>query len=419
MNEKITYYQNRFIFNLLVGSAESEDFFLATKDGSLDSLIKKIEINYLHQFFLNFISKNKIEECMEDENFNKLKNEALLLSVRNLKLHEIARKISHEFDINDIKFSILKGLSISKIIYEDISFRTMRDLDVLVDLNDLEKAILLLKKFGFYFPSKPDGDFKIIHSEDAYDLPRLIDSNGLIIEVHFSILGDYRNECALTNEILRNKNNFSIDGIKINAPSLEENFAHLLYHGTSKEILGSGLIFISDLYKILESKNFDIANAIKIIKNNSLENELRFYLDILDYFNINNLNSRSLADCIEAKSMSKDLLVEAIRLLFSQVGVSHKRLLKIKKFKNEKNLITKLEQLRNMLFPSKKKLSREFGETIDKSNFLKIYIKFFNRSFKELGKHVMNELKKIGKKQNHEFLVYTKIDNYFQNQDAS
>tara|TARA_Y100000768_G_scaffold223840_1_gene168970 strand:- start:37736 stop:38995 length:1260 start_codon:yes stop_codon:yes gene_type:complete len=419
MNQEITNFQNKFIFNLLIGSANKEDFFLASQDNSQDSIIKKIEINYLHKFFLDFMYKNKLTDYLNEDSLKKLKKEAILLSVRNLKLHEIARKISHEFELNNIRYSILKGLSISRIIYEDASFRTLRDLDVLVHVNDLDSAVLLLKKFGFYFPGRPVGNFKIFHSEDNYDLPKLIDSNGLIIEVHFSILGDYKNECFLTKEILRNENNFTIDEKNINAPSLEENFAHLLYHGTSKEILGSGLVFISDLYKILESKNFDITKAIKIIKNNSLEHELRFYLDILNYFNAHNLKSKILEEHIEAKSMDDYLLVDAIRLLFSQAGVSQKRLLKIKKFRNDKNLITKLEQIRSIFFPSTKKLSREFGETINRFNFFKIYIKYLKRSFRELGKHSINELKKIGKKQNDEFLVYTKVDNYFKNQDAN
>ena len=202
----------------------------------------------MQSIFLDFIKNNHLTESLKKEDLETLKTQSALLTVRNLKLVDLGLKISTALNRKGIKHQLLKG-SMLFGLYNNFSDRTLRDVDILIDFSQIDNTISVLKDMGFFFPGRSKDNFKIKHIDGKYDLPKLINEEGLDVELHFSITGDYKTKCPLTTALLKNNYSRINMGHKIYGPTLEHNFVHILFHGISKERLGSGLFFYIRSYQ--------------------------------------------------------------------------------------------------------------------------------------------------------------------------
>lgn len=116
-----------------------------------------------------------------------LKKNSSKESEKCLKQFKSLREIVLAFDKNEIRYLVLKGLLLSHRLYQDISVRQSKDIDIFIDINDLTKIDKVLRIAG-YHPQK-----EIQFSKDKIE--KLLKSSndliyckgGIIVEVHYQL----------------------------------------------------------------------------------------------------------------------------------------------------------------------------------------------------------------------------------------
>lgn len=177
----------------------------------------------------------------------------------------------NQFNKQNIKFVILKGMALEILgIYRN-NERCYRDIDILVNKHDLNKAYECLKKIGFnYAETNANDSSKYIYN--FHQLPGLVNKNRVFIELHTRVT-KYNKKCPYTESIF--KNSIKIDNYVV--PAIDDLILHLLSHGV-ESFKRQGLIFVYDILKIL--RLFDI-KKINIIKKIESKNDISIFNKII------------------------------------------------------------------------------------------------------------------------------------------
>jgi hypothetical protein len=69
--------------------------------------------------------------------------------VQMLVYRKAARRITAALAARGIRFVIFKGMALAELVYHDLSLRTFRDCDILVERDHLEAAYAILREFGY------------------------------------------------------------------------------------------------------------------------------------------------------------------------------------------------------------------------------------------------------------------------------
>ena len=101
-------------------------------------------------------------------------------NTRDAKQTAIITHIKAVFNTHQIKHVLLKG-SYYKTLYPESYMRSMGDIDILIEKDNLERADIQLKSIGFKLTSKGHYDYHYTHD------------NGLWLELHYHLI-DYNNE---------------------------------------------------------------------------------------------------------------------------------------------------------------------------------------------------------------------------------
>ena len=194
------------------------------------------------------------------------------------------------------------------MVYEDLRKRPLRDIDLLVSPDEIDKAKEIIKTGGYT-------EIDNIFSENDYLYSKLKNHSGTCIELHSRIMKNSNSfyDCEISKNILNNKIDIKVGNTYISCPDLSTLTVHLLYHATLKENFNVGPIFIKDLLKInkikkLESLNYqDLTQKIKIKEISTLIFFIvQNFKEILDgssnskkVLNHNKKNNKNLEDIIE------------------------------------------------------------------------------------------------------------------------
>ena len=146
-----------------------------------------------------------------------------------------------------------------------------------------------------------------------------------------------------------------------------------------KNILAQGYIFFSDLNRLEISNGLDYKKVILLIKKLNLIKELSIYFQLLKE---NEIKSKFLEKDYPNIEIPKDLINDVSYLLINQLGVSRKRLRNFNNLSNKK-FTKKIRQLFILIFPSKDKIYREFGEK-------SLFVTFFLSILKGCKEYIMN-----------------------------
>lgn len=112
---------------------------------------KFIELAIHHRVYPLIYSKVKKMhiEWIPNEVFHSLYGEYQRNTFQMLQLSGEMELVSKLFSENSLRILFIKGPAIAADLYGDISLRTSKDLDILIQLSDLEKADALLLDFGY------------------------------------------------------------------------------------------------------------------------------------------------------------------------------------------------------------------------------------------------------------------------------
>ena len=245
------------------------------------NLINQIKISYLHNQFLEFVNDAQVEKKFDKKILNRLAYESKLLASRNLEIIKTGIQIADILNQNNIEYVYLKGFGLVIDKYKNIADRTLRDIDILINVEDIDIVLKKLNEKGFYFRGRSNKEnIEYLIDSDHYDLPCLVNEQGIIVELHYKIINKYpHDKCLLSNSIFKNKKKINVYNTEVYVTQDEENFVHILFHATSKEYFSSGLYFFSDLNRLEISNGLDYKKVILLIKKLNL---IKSYLSIFN-----------------------------------------------------------------------------------------------------------------------------------------
>jgi len=161
---------------------------------------------------------DKLEQLSRNYAMQALKLTGNLISITNL------------LESNQIKVISLKGPLLSQSIYGNVALRTSRDLDFLIDIQDLDHTIDLFVAEGYqieHFGGELTAKKKhyIIKTNHHFAFIK----NGLTVEIHwnFHFLGY---QCFFSDQFSRSRT-ATISGREIHILAAEDEFLYLVFHG--------------------------------------------------------------------------------------------------------------------------------------------------------------------------------------------
>ncbi|MBT4640767.1 MAG: nucleotidyltransferase family protein [Deltaproteobacteria bacterium] len=179
-------------------------------------------------------SQNSID--IPEEELSKLKQLNRKNSLKALAFSAETSRVVSEFNKIGIPSLLLKGVALAQQLYGDISLRPSRDIDLLIQPSQLQKANQVLKQLGYqhqYFDIEPFSPqqmrmlLKRNHHHN-YKHPH----RSVVLELHWKFKANFFGKF---NEIEHsNDNSFSIDinNVQVKILNRRDNLLYLCVHGS-------------------------------------------------------------------------------------------------------------------------------------------------------------------------------------------
>ena len=341
--------------------------------------------NYLYQY----ISTNKIQYLFSKKILSKLKKRCHINNLKKSSILLDCAKVFKILDENSIQYIPLKGMHINMMFKNLSNFRQIRDIDILIKKNDIQKVFYLLQDIGYktkFHSYKSQRNISLI-TGDKYDLERLYSPNGTCLEVHHKILKN-------------NKKNDLFDSCFNQAhfktktaiyPDIELLIIHLIYHSSSKQGFDVGVQGLIDINELINDPTTDLNKLIDISIQHNLYAELMCFIAIYKKY----INKKILKKIYIPHDFDHTLLNNVIDLIFfnkaSNASIKFFQSSSIKNFLvlyKRENLLDGVVN-KNYIFYFIKKLFYHVGLFflfVFKAIFVKDFLKDNTKSIKILNK---------------------------------
>ena len=277
--------------------------------------------------FLIYKLFHKYDESYKNYAFyKKAKNIVNFYTYQSMIHLEESYRLNTILNNNNINFIFLKGVHLLHIYYDDIIERPIRDIDILVKKQDVKRVVDILLKNGFRFEYDVDEISIDYFLTNSYDIPALIGRNGSRLEIHFAIENlSHKKNCVFAARFFQDSKKIKYGNDYAQFLSDEDLILHLIYHGLKKQGPDVGIIFISDLYKVLltnkysrtllvdKAREYNLLPHLKIIMTilSSKSNKKTFNdLNNMIHFNVDN----NIINSLEHLFVRNDLSNEEIKL---------------------------------------------------------------------------------------------------------
>ncbi|UZT82599.1 nucleotidyltransferase family protein [Caproicibacterium sp. BJN0003] len=181
-----------------------------------------------------YVYKNltAIEGIHKDEQaLTYLKQLCTMNMMNSLNLTKELCRVASAFESQGVRMISLKGPALAMSIYHSVSSRVSRDLDVLVNQKELDKAVDILLDLG-YVLDKSLAELTpkqlAYYKKRAHHLGYI--SNGTTLELHWRFETSY--DRFDFDRVWANKTDADLFGTKIHILNPEENFLYLVFHGS-------------------------------------------------------------------------------------------------------------------------------------------------------------------------------------------
>jgi hypothetical protein len=201
-----------------------------------------------HQGLLPYLygrlQQSSCQECVPDTIQEKLNDVHLSATVRNMRMLHHGGLILKAFADNQIQVIVLKGSYLSEAVYENIGLRVFVDLDLLVNRNDITRAIKVMQGLGYelttwFDPAQQNRDLKHV--------PPMKKEHGPFVEIHWSILDEEEPFSIDTEGLWQRAIPAMIADVNTLALSAEDLILHLCTHMTYQHRLQGGLQNLVDI----------------------------------------------------------------------------------------------------------------------------------------------------------------------------
>jgi hypothetical protein len=138
-------------------------------------------------------------------------------------------KICKQFDEQNIRSLMLKGPVLAQALYGDISLRTSKDLDILIPVDDVDRAEQILLASGYTITDERPrilDDWKVKKHHISYYNPQ----TKVQIEVHWRLNPETGKEPSF-DELWERRSTSSLTSYPVYFPGNEDLFLYLVSHG--------------------------------------------------------------------------------------------------------------------------------------------------------------------------------------------
>jgi len=170
----------------------------------------------------------------------------------NILRNRVAADILAAFDAQQIDSYLVKGIALANIIYDSPGLRSMRDIDLLLRKQDLERACSILAEYGFSTAPHHRIPEKYYHLPPMY---KRVSGLPITIEIHHELLPQQSSYPVWTYENLCHApQQLSIEGTNARTIDLETNLYYLYLHGLRAPLTYEPyrLIHAADLISLTE-----------------------------------------------------------------------------------------------------------------------------------------------------------------------
>ncbi len=150
---------------------------------------------------------------------------------RNLRFYNELSKILNAFKEADIDTIVMKGAFLAEVVYKNIGLRSMNDIDLLINADDLQKAKKELGKLMYFnkivFPTKSHEQFITALEEE---LQFINEAKKIVVEIHWNIQPPLSHHKVNVYEFWGNAKSVEIVGIETLTFGPENLLQHLCLH---------------------------------------------------------------------------------------------------------------------------------------------------------------------------------------------
>ena len=264
---------------------EVREILKKTKLHEFKSLLDIIIENLIAIKFLKYYEDNNLTDLFPNEFLHTLKTHRTRLKIQSLQVVKETKKLNEMLKKLNIKHAFIKGVAISHIFYEKFDERSMADIDIILEKQDVISFYkLLLESEYTHIPNNSialDEENLDIFLSSNHAAPQIRSKTGVCIDLHFKPFKN-DNSSLISKYIFERTSQQNFYGETISFPSREVVLIH----------------------SILNS-----------YKNNGLKNFLKVFYDLDSSLNDRALNLKKLLE--DAESMSnKHIIIFALRCFF-------------------------------------------------------------------------------------------------------
>lgn len=274
-----------------------------------------IELLRKHRLVSHTIKNKLTKELLPNTIYERIKQihisqskKTLLFTSKLFKIHEILGK-------NNILHVFFKGSLLSLELYNNVGFRNFKDIDLLVDKKNIEKAATLIQDLDYSFiepkmklsEKQKTVNYGISHH---YHLRHNVDP--IDIELHWNLTNPKSFFSIESNEIIRNKIKLNFQDRLLPYISSSENIVFLAAHGAIHQWYR--LFWLKDFSELLLKTNSEeINNAWELAKKLKLSkcftqacilSQLIYKTNLPAFVKFNNNNNNSKLIKVPLKSIA-------------------------------------------------------------------------------------------------------------------
>ncbi len=353
--------EKEFIYSLILNDHKKLEAIISERKIDYERVLSVLTSNRIEYFVLNRIENNLKLNLLPINFLNELKKNYFKKSLPTLKIIEKVFLLSEKLMMANIEHVFLKGISLynPKKIY----MRPMRDIDILVNPEDISKVIDEVKSLNFNFVV---GEIEIsndyLNNPLFYDLPPMADQNGVHLEIHFRIIAESR-KCLLKDRLLESKKIIKVHNNDVCVPCNDSLFTHLVFHGSKKGNFDVGLSVIADLIQLFDE--VDKNRVLRISESFDLKEISELFFEIIE-----SSENKKLRVSKNAEKLKEVLMFPMLNSVITEILL-------------QESFLKMLAKMKDTIFVSKDRLSREYGSS--KSMFLNFY--YIRRWIKQVKKY--------------------------------
>lgn len=182
-----------------------------------------------HRVYPQMYSRMKNSKLIPADVLQALYRDYETNTFRMLRLSAEMERVCASLERNGIASIVLKGPALAKELYDDLSLRTCKDLDILIPMADVEEAEEILVKLGYASDKnvpRVAGNWKWKVHHISYTHPQ----TGIQLEIHWRLNSDMGKEPPFETLWKRRKPS-SLAGGRIYMLGDEDLFMYLVSHG--------------------------------------------------------------------------------------------------------------------------------------------------------------------------------------------